>query len=77
MTADTDDPKVIVACGYDVIAERYLAWAMGVRVAERSGYLRIVCDALSESAAVLELGCGAGIPITQRLAERFTVTGVD
>ena len=26
---------------------------------------------------MLELGCGAGVPTTQRLAERFAVTGVD
>lgn len=77
MTPEPDDPKAIVARGYDAIAERYLAWAMGVRVAERGGYLRIMHNSLPDGAAVLELGCGAGIPITQCLAERFTVTGVD
>lgn len=77
MSQQPDDPKAIVARGYDAIAERYLAWAMGVRVAERGGYLQIVNNSLPDGAAVLELGCGAGIPITQRLAERFIVTGVD
>ena len=77
MSQQPGDPKAIVARGYDAIAERYLAWAMGVRVAERGGYLRIMHNSLPDGAAVLELGCGAGIPITQRLAERFTVTGVD
>lgn len=71
------DPKEIVARGYDVIAERYLAWAGSVRVAEREGYLQIILDSLPDGAAVLELGCGAGIPITRQLAERFAVTGVD
>jgi cyclopropane fatty-acyl-phospholipid synthase-like methyltransferase len=26
---------------------------------------------------VLELGCGAGVPDTQRLASHFRVTGID
>ena len=32
---------------------------------------------LLPGAAVLDLGCGAGLPTTGRLAERFNVTGVD
>ncbi|MHC4349564.1 MAG: class I SAM-dependent methyltransferase [Planctomycetota bacterium] len=32
---------------------------------------------LDRSAAVLDLGCGNGVPATQQLAERFEVTGVD
>jgi cyclopropane fatty-acyl-phospholipid synthase-like methyltransferase len=32
---------------------------------------------LQDGARVLELGCGAGMPDTQRLAARFRVTGVD
>ena len=32
---------------------------------------------LQDGARVLELGCGAGVPDTQRLAARFQVTGVD
>jgi cyclopropane fatty-acyl-phospholipid synthase-like methyltransferase len=32
---------------------------------------------LEDGARVLELGCGAGVPDTQRLAARFRVTGVD
>jgi SAM-dependent methyltransferase len=77
MTAP-QDPKRIVADGYDRIAERYLAWgATGVREAERDCYTAVLLDALPIGATVLELGCGAGIPTTQRLAERFAVTGVD
>ncbi|MDQ6832208.1 MAG: class I SAM-dependent methyltransferase [Chloroflexota bacterium] len=77
MIPDPDDPKVIIARGYDAIAERYLAWSATVRVAERERYTRLLLDALSAGAAVLELGCGAGIPTTKRLAARFAVTGVD
>jgi SAM-dependent methyltransferase len=72
------DPKRIVADGYDQIAERYLAWgATGVREAERDCYTTVLLDALPAGATLLELGCGAGIPTTGRLAERFAVTGID
>ncbi len=77
MTPEPDDPKAIVARGYDQIAERYLAWSATVRVAERERYTRLLLDALPTDADVLELGCGAGIPTTQCLAEQFAVTGFD
>ena len=32
---------------------------------------------LNDGARILELGCGAGVPDTKLLAERFRVTGVD
>ncbi len=77
MTAP-NDPKRVVADGYDRIAERYLAWgATGIREAERDRYITVLLDALPLGAAVLELGCGAGIPTTRHLAERFAVTGID
>jgi SAM-dependent methyltransferase len=71
------DPKRVVADGYDQIAEQYAAWAAGVRIRERDHYTTLILDTLPEGATVLELGCGAGLPTTQRLAERFAVTGVD
>ena len=77
MSEQRDDPKAIVARGYDMIAERYLAWSATVRVAERERYTRLLLDAFSAGASVLELGCGAGIPTTTRLAARFAVTGID
>jgi ubiquinone/menaquinone biosynthesis C-methylase UbiE len=71
------DLKRVVADGYDRIAERYAAWAAGVRVRERDYYTNVLFATLPDGAAVLELGCGAGVPTTQLLAERFAVTGVD
>lgn len=71
------DPKRIVADGYDRIAERYVEGTRQVRVAEREHYTALVLSALPAGAAVLELGCGTGIPTTKRLAERFRLTGVD
>ena len=71
------DPKLLVAQGYDCIAERYTAWTQPLRVEERARYTRVLLDSLPDGAPVLELGCGMGIPTTQLLAERFAVTGVD
>ncbi|MGH2530694.1 MAG: class I SAM-dependent methyltransferase [Thermomicrobiales bacterium] len=71
------DPKKIVAHGYDRIAERYAEWAPTVREEEREHYTRVMLDSLPERAAVLELGCGNGLPTTKRLVERFEVTAVD
>jgi SAM-dependent methyltransferase len=71
------DPKQIVADGYDRVAERHAAWASSIRIDEREHYTALILAALPEGAAVLDLGCGVGVPTTKRLAERFQVTGVD
>ncbi len=71
------DPKQVVADGYDNIAEQHESWAGGVRVEERARYTAVLLEKLAKGAEVLELGCGSGIPTTQRLAEKFAVTGVD
>jgi ubiquinone/menaquinone biosynthesis C-methylase UbiE len=71
------DPKQIVAQGYDTIAERHAEWASHTRTDERERYTAILLNALPPGAHVLELGCGVGLPATQRLAQRFAVTGVD
>jgi SAM-dependent methyltransferase len=73
----SDDPKRIVANSYDEIAPRYLAWSGPDSSPERMRYLKRLLDLLPASAEVLELGCGAGVPVTQALAERHRVTGVD
>ena len=71
------DPKEIVARGYDAIAERYLAWS-GLRPsAARRRYLALACELIPAGASVVELGCGAGIPMTAALADGRQVTGVD
>jgi SAM-dependent methyltransferase len=73
----TQDPKKIVADGYDEIAQRYLAWSTLAPSPERMRYLGRLLDLLPSGAEVLELGCGAGVPVTQTLAECCHVTGVD
>jgi len=69
------DFKETVKAGYNKIANRYLA--------ERTIDSEDVCllddfvELLAPHAKVLDAGCGAGIPISRLLAERFDVTGVD
>jgi SAM-dependent methyltransferase len=71
------DPKQIVADGFDRIAETYAAWVERDGIGHREGHLALLEAELPAGARVLDLGCGAGVPISLRLAERFEVTGVD
>ena len=70
-----DPRKAVVAAGYDAIAERYLEWTGGAQV--RNHYLRQFCDLVPVGGRVLDLGCGAGVPVAKKLAERALVVGVD
>jgi 2-polyprenyl-3-methyl-5-hydroxy-6-metoxy-1,4-benzoquinol methylase len=69
--------KGTVESGYDQMAEQYLA----TKDPEDPLALRALEDLASllpSRAAVLDLGCGAGVPVTRWLADRrFAVTGVD
>ena len=71
------DPKRIVASGYDAMAERYLAWSDLRPSAARLRYLALADALIPAGADVLDLGCGAGIPMTATLAAGRNVTGVD
>ena len=71
------DPKRLVADGYNRIADRYTQWMQHVRDDEREHYTSLLLKEVAPGARVLELGCGAGVPTTRRLATRFKVTGVD
>ena len=71
------DPRKLVAQSYDRIGPRYTRHALRSRTEERERYLQALCDLVPEGSRVLDLGCGDGIPMTARLAERFAVTGVD
>ena len=70
------DPKEIVARGYDAIALRYAEWAASIG-SPMLDWLRELDARLSADSAVLELGCGRGVPATRELARRHHVTGVD
>ena len=68
--------KRVVETGYDRVAERYLA-SKDAEDPTTLAALDELARELSLGAAVLDLGCGAGVPTTRRLAQRFAVTGVD
>ncbi len=72
-----DDPKQIVARGYDRIAERYAAWTGETWEGDRARFGGLLVERLPPGATVLDLGCGTGVPVARELARRFAVTGVD
>jgi SAM-dependent methyltransferase len=76
-TQPTGNPKGIVAEGYDRIAEGYLARRGDERPERDRPYLDRVTEGLDGEARVLDLGCGAGIPVAAYLSERFRVVGLD
>jgi SAM-dependent methyltransferase len=77
---DTDhpkDPREIVAAGYDAIAERYYAWSDARPSATRMRWLAKALERIPPGTDVLDLGCGAGVPMTRALAAGRRVTGID
>jgi cyclopropane fatty-acyl-phospholipid synthase-like methyltransferase len=73
----TDPRTELVGRGYDVIGERFAEWRDRIVGDPRREWEDELVSRLPDGARVLELGCGAGVPDTQRLAARFLVTGVD
>jgi cyclopropane fatty-acyl-phospholipid synthase-like methyltransferase len=72
------ESKLVVARGYDRIAEGYLRWRTTLGREQRDhAYLERLAEGLPDGARVLDLGCGAGVPYTAYLSERFTTLGVD
>jgi ubiquinone/menaquinone biosynthesis C-methylase UbiE len=70
------EPKRLVEEGYDRIAEQYLASKEPLDPTALALLTALVRD-LPPDAPVLDLGCGAGVPVTRWLAERHPITGVD
>lgn len=76
--APVPDPRTqIVAEGYDAIGDAFAEWRTRIAGDPRQEWEHELVSRLGEGARVLELGCGAGSPETERLAERFRLTGVD
>jgi len=71
------DPRInyknLVQQGYDHCASAYDA----ARQREANPELELVSSRLLDGAQVLDIGCGAGIPIASKLTQRFLVTGID
>jgi SAM-dependent methyltransferase len=73
-----NDPRDIVTAAYDRIAERYLEWrGRQAREEELARWLGLLGDHVRPGAPVLDIGCGAGIPLTLALSKSYEVTGVD
>jgi SAM-dependent methyltransferase len=68
--------RALVEAGYDRMAESYLA-SKPPLTPDVEALLQHLLDGLSPDAPVLDLGCGAGLPVTRWLAERHPITGVD
>ncbi len=67
------DYKALVQRGYDLCAASYEEARQG----EADPDLDLLIRRLTNGAHVLDIGCGAGVPIARTLAQRFRVTGVD
>ncbi|KAK4125405.1 methyltransferase type 11 [Parathielavia appendiculata] len=65
----SDNPMQIVSQGYDHIAESYLHWVESQR-SPREHYTEKLLSHCPPSPRILELGCGAGVPITRMLLDR-------
>ena len=74
---DITKPKKVVEDGYDRIGEIYASDASMTRQELRTRYVSYLVNELPRGSDILDVGCGAGTPTTKRLAEHFTVTGVD
>jgi SAM-dependent methyltransferase len=72
-----DDPRrdyrKLVASGYDTVAATFNA----SRSREDARALDPLCERIPSGARVLDLGCGAGVPIARRLSRSYDVVGVD
>ncbi len=78
MVSRARDPRTqIVERGYDTIARTYADWSAAIEDDPRFELANDLVGRLAAGARVLDLGCGAGVPTTAFLAERFHVTGVD
>jgi ubiquinone/menaquinone biosynthesis C-methylase UbiE len=76
-TINMDDPKTIVAAGYDRITDAYLRLVASSGPRVRDKYLAVTRDRVPDGARILELGCGAGVPMTRALSGRYDVVALD
>ncbi len=59
------------------MGETFAEWRTRIADDPRREWEDELASRLEEGARLLELGCGSGPPETKRLAQRFTLTGVD
>lgn len=71
------EQKDIVRESYDKLSIDYRADTTPDDYENYSEWIRLLVDRLPKGSAVLDIGCGCGLPATKLLAEHFDVTGVD
>jgi SAM-dependent methyltransferase len=69
------DPLRVVRSGYDAVAARYLEARL--RGVSELPLVEELFRRVPAGRLVLDAGCGAGIPLTSGLAQRYRVLGVD
>jgi ubiquinone/menaquinone biosynthesis C-methylase UbiE len=73
---NAEDPKEVVRRGYDAISERYDEQYGGDT--KYRAWLEELRGHVPAGSAVLDLGCGSGIPVARDLAASgYRLTGVD
>ena len=71
---DTEtDYRAFVRAAYDRCAMNYANQRRPTAGAE----LNLIAERLGPGSRILDVGCGAGIPVSRQLADKFEVTGVD
>jgi 2-polyprenyl-3-methyl-5-hydroxy-6-metoxy-1,4-benzoquinol methylase len=74
---DDSEHKALVRRGYDAVSYRYRA-DDDDDAGERGAWIESLTVRLPPGGAVLDLGCGCGVPVARALAQAgFAVTGVD
>jgi ubiquinone/menaquinone biosynthesis C-methylase UbiE len=77
MVAMTNDIHRVVAAGYDTVADAYLE-QFGISTIRERWFRRLIDGLPVSGSRVLDLGCGAGIPVARDLAALgHVVVGVD
>jgi SAM-dependent methyltransferase len=82
VAASADAAKEVVRRGWDRVSTIYrppasTADVFGHSFLDYDDWLRPLVDHLPRNSAVLDLGCGCGVPVARELAHHFQVTGVD
>ncbi|HUB38367.1 MAG TPA: class I SAM-dependent methyltransferase [Streptosporangiaceae bacterium] len=75
-SVEAENPQDVVRRGYDAVSVRYDQWSGGET--KYSAWLSELGERIPAGAAVLDLGCGSGLPVARDLtAAGCDVTGVD
>lgn len=69
--------RAIVEQGYDAMADAYLDYMDQTTGDPRLRFLDQLLGRLRSGSQIVDLGCGAGIPCTAKLAEQHDVLGID